>query len=101
MYLSELKYRPRALPTCTVLYNVQSHAKWNKKNGCLDRHGTLILLTFLKLPLFLHCLLIAFATSYAKKGPELRFLLSNKCFGEKKKLDLATEIFWVSRQLAP
>ena len=103
-------YRNKVLdPSTTYLYSLIQctvPAKWNKKNGCLDRHGTLILLTFLKLPLLLHCLLIAFATSYAKKGPELRFFLSNKRFGGKKNLptktyNLVTEIFWVSRQLAP
>ena len=104
----------------TYLYSlIPCHAKWNKKkHGRLDWHdqclltrklnGTLtLLMAFLKLPLHLRCLLIAFGVLYVKKGPELCFLLPNERFGEKKILatktygDQATEMFLVTRQLVP
>ena len=50
-------------------------------------------MNFLQLPLLLRCLLVAFAVLYTKKGPELRLLLTNERFGEKKKL--ATKLFWL------
>lgn len=62
-------------------------------------------MAFPKLPLHLRCLLIPFGI-YAKKDLELVLLLLNERFGGKKNLvtktyNLATEIVWVSRQLAP
>ena len=56
-------------------------------------------MNFLQLPLLLRCLLVAFAVLYTKKGPELRLLLTNERFGEKKlatkTYDLATKLFWL------
>ena len=90
-----------------ILLKIPCHAKWNnKKNGRLDRqtvtvstlvssHDTLILfMAFLNLPLLQRCLLVAFAVLLAKKGLELRLLLSNERFGRKKRIWRPKPTIW-------